>query len=93
MQHIQIEYEVKVCFHDVSRRKPFAHKYLKAMQSFGLKPASTYILGDRTIDIQAAHSAKMISGACNCGTNEIDLLRNSRSNYNFETVTDAFDFF
>ena len=93
LRYFQIEYDVKVCFHDVSRRKPYADQYLKAMQSLGLKPSSTFTLGDRAIDIQAAHSAKIISCACYWGTLEKELLRNSSPNYNFETVLEAISFF
>ena len=93
LKHFHIEYDVKVCFHDVYRRKPFADQYLKAMQSLGLNPVSTYTLGDRAIDIQAAHNAKIISCACYWGTNEEYLLRNSSSTYNFNTVLEAINFF
>ncbi|MFM1828982.1 MAG: hypothetical protein RL624_1223 [Bacteroidota bacterium] len=93
LKYFDIYNDAKVCYHDVSRRKPFADQYLKAMEVLKLNPKHTFSLGDRAIDIQAAHNANIFSCACYWGSLEKDLLKLSNSQYNFETVRDAIDFF
>jgi HAD superfamily hydrolase (TIGR01549 family) len=93
LKQFQIEYNTKVCYHDAKRRKPHADQYIKAMENLGLTPSNTFALGDRVIDVQAAHNAKIKSAACYWGSMERELLRNSNPTYNFETVINAIDFF
>jgi HAD superfamily hydrolase (TIGR01662 family) len=93
LDHFGIEYNSKVCFHDVSRRKPYEDQYLKAMELLKLTPSKTFALGDRAIDVQAAHNAKIKSCACYWGSNEKENLRKSIPTHNFEAVIDAINFF
>jgi HAD superfamily hydrolase (TIGR01549 family) len=93
LEHFKISYNTKVCYHDVLRRKPYADQYLKAINILGLLPSDTFALGDRSIDIEAAHNARIQSCACYWGALDKDILRNSKPTYNFETVSDAIIFF
>lgn len=93
LNHFDISYNMKVCYHDVAKRKPFPDQYNKVIEELQLTSALTYTLGDRSIDIEAAHRANIISCACYWGTNEKDLLDKSLPNHKFETVKDAREFF
>ena len=93
LNKFNIDCDLRVCYHDVSKRKPYPDQYLKVIQSLNLEPSKTYTLGDRAIDIQAAHSANIISCACYWGTKEKALLDESNPNHKFGTVTQAREFF
>jgi HAD superfamily hydrolase (TIGR01549 family) len=93
LEHFDISYDSKVCYHDVSKRKPYPDQYLKAIKELGLSLANTYTLGDRSIDIQAAHSANIISCACYWGTKERELLDQSKPNLKFNSVNEARAYF
>lgn len=54
----------QICFHDVTRRKPDAESFLKAISDFDLDINKTISVGDRDIDILASHSSGIPSIAC-----------------------------
>jgi HAD superfamily hydrolase (TIGR01662 family) len=93
LNEFNIQYQFKVCYHDVLRRKPFPDQYLRVIQQLDLTLVNTYAFGDRYIDIQAAHSANIISCACFWGTNESDLLDKSNPTLKFNSVFEARDYF
>jgi phosphoglycolate phosphatase-like HAD superfamily hydrolase len=66
---------------------------LKVISSLQLNLSQTYALGDRAIDIQAAHSARIKSCACYWGTNEEMRLDESNPHFKFRTVSEAMEFF
>jgi HAD superfamily hydrolase (TIGR01509 family) len=88
-KYFNIPYDVKVCYHDVPRRKPFPDQMLLAIKQLKLNPSRTLSLGDRAIDIKASKDAGIKSCACFWGTKERDLLQNSEYDICFSTVEDA----
>jgi HAD superfamily hydrolase (TIGR01509 family) len=93
LNHFNIECDFRVCYHDAARIKPYPDQYNKVVENLQLHRDKTYTLGDRAIDIQAAHNANIISCACYWGTKEKNLLDNSQPNHKFLSVAQAREFF
>lgn len=93
LRYFNISYNCKVCYHDCKLKKPHPDQYLAAMEGLALKKTECIALGDRDIDIQAAHNAHILSGACYWGSSDPISLRNSSPSFNFMTVVDAISFF
>ncbi len=93
LNHFNICYDTKVCYHDVKRIKPFPDQFNIVIEKMNLNRNLTYSLGDRFIDILAAKRANIISCACYWGTQERELLNNSNPSLKFYSVVDALNYF
>jgi HAD superfamily hydrolase (TIGR01549 family) len=59
-----------ICFHDTKKRKPDPEPYLLAIKTFNTSLNKVLAIGDRDIDIIAAHAAGIKSVACLWGTHD-----------------------
>ena len=79
-------------FQDVRRRKPHPEGLLLALEQCGEKPTSSFHIGDRAQDTEAARAAGMTAIGAGWGSLELDALRRSRPDELFMSVADLRDF-
>lgn len=68
--HWNIKCSFHICYHDTKKRKPHPDPYLLALNKFDVQPEEVLAVGDRDIDITAAHAAGIKSVACLWGAND-----------------------
>ncbi len=85
VSHWKIVCDFHICFHDTKNRKPHADPYLLAIERFSEAPEKVLAVGDRDIDIIAAHAAGIKSVACLWGANETASLLAADPTYTAKT--------
>ena len=92
-QRHQWTIEVVVGFHQMRRRqKPDPHGLNLALQHGGADAAASYHVGDRAQDTQASRAAGVIAIGAGWGSEEIDLLIESRPDHLFMSVDELSTF-
>lgn len=89
LDHWSIPYNYKVCYHDVTNKKPHPEAFLKALAYLESNPNEALSFGDRAIDIQASKAAGIPSVACLWGTAESQLLTAAKADYVIKTPAEA----
>ncbi len=85
--------ETVIGYHQMGRRqKPDPYGLTLALQSCGAHATASYHVGDRAQDTHASHGAGVIAIGAGWGSEEIDLLIESRPHHLFMTVGELSDF-
>ena len=82
-----------VCYHDTAKHKPHPAPYLRAMSVMGVKnPAKVIACGDAPADIEAGHTAGMVTAACLWGASDVEALRKANPTILCTSATDLREF-
>lgn len=89
--HWSIKCDFHICYHDTKKRKPHPDPYLLAIDKFNTPPEKVLAVGDRDIDITAAHAAGIESVACLWGAYDKKLLLAANPTYTAKTPKDLLE--
>jgi phosphoglycolate phosphatase-like HAD superfamily hydrolase len=93
VNHFNIPCEFIVDYSSTPNKKPHPDQMYKALELFSLKSTEVISFGDRAIDIESSNSAGIKSVACLWGTQEKNLLINSKPDFVIEKAIDILIFF
>lgn len=79
--HIKMKCDHIVGYHDASPIKPHPAPMLKALELLKMKSNKVISIGDRAIDIQSAQKAGIATVGCLWGSDEKEILKNSKPDY------------
>jgi len=89
--HWNIKCDFHICYHDTKRRKPYPDPYLLAINKFDNRAENILAVGDRNIDITAAHAAGIKSVACLWGTERHEQVLAENPTYVAKTPNDLLE--
>jgi DNA processing protein len=87
-EHWNISSKHLVCYHDTTRRKPYADPILLALNRMKVQADEALSFGDREIDIQASHAAGVKSVACLWGCEDEKSLLESKPTYTLKSPSE-----
>ena len=82
LDHFQLTYDQKVCYHDTKKHKPDPEPFEKALSLMRLEAKDVFAFGDKLEDAVGANRASIPNAICTWGT--------IKQKYDFEIENDTY---